>query len=104
MASASSQDELERQAMEWTEAISGESFAGPTFAESLKDGLILCKCVLRQGRAWVGGGGGAPRSLVPTSFCVPHMLFFLVVSHSHYPSHLSPQALIKVEPRHSSDV
>ena len=43
MSSAEGLDDLERQAMDWIESITGERFAGPTFAESLKDGLLLCK-------------------------------------------------------------
>ena len=34
---------MERLAMEWIEHIVKEKFSGPTFAESLKDGLLLCK-------------------------------------------------------------
>lgn len=36
---------LEREAQEWIEEITGVAFPGPTFADSLKDGIILCKCV-----------------------------------------------------------
>ena len=36
-------DRIEREAQAWIEAVLGQSFPGPTFAESLKDGVILCK-------------------------------------------------------------
>ncbi len=36
---------LEQEAHEWIESVSGESFTGSSFADSLKDGVILCKCV-----------------------------------------------------------
>ena len=32
----------EREAQEWIEEITGLAFLGDTFAESLKDGVILC--------------------------------------------------------------
>jgi hypothetical protein len=38
-------DRLENEAQEWIEAISGRRFRGETFADSLKDGVILCQCV-----------------------------------------------------------
>lgn len=38
---------LEQEAQEWIEQITGEYFSG-SFAESLKDGIILCKCVGEQ--------------------------------------------------------
>lgn len=34
--------QLEREAQEWIEQIVGEAFPG-SFADSLKDGVILCK-------------------------------------------------------------
>lgn len=40
--------ELEKEAQLWIEAVTGESFPG-TFQESLKDGVILCKCVVVSG-------------------------------------------------------
>ena len=37
-------DRVEREAQEWIEAVVGERFEG-SFAESLKDGVILCKLI-----------------------------------------------------------
>jgi hypothetical protein len=39
---ASYNPDLEKEAQQWIEAVTGESFPG-TFHESLKDGVILCK-------------------------------------------------------------
>jgi len=39
---ASYNPELEKEAQQWIEAVTGESLPG-TFQESLKDGVILCK-------------------------------------------------------------
>jgi len=33
---------VEREAQEWIEEITGMAFPGDSFAESLKDGVILC--------------------------------------------------------------
>ena len=41
-------DRLALEAQDWIEAIAGVAFTGG-FAESLKDGVILCKCVPRRG-------------------------------------------------------
>jgi hypothetical protein len=35
----------EREAQEWIEEITGMAFVGESFADSLKDGVILCTCV-----------------------------------------------------------
>lgn len=37
--------ELEKEAQQWIEAVTGESFPG-SFHEALKDGVLLCKYVL----------------------------------------------------------
>ena len=39
----------EREAKEWIEEMTGIPFPAPTFADSLKDGTILCKCVVGDG-------------------------------------------------------
>lgn len=37
-------DKLEKEATEWIELVTGESFDGSkTFQENLKDGTLLCK-------------------------------------------------------------
>ena len=38
-------NELDKQAQEWIEAIVGEKFSayGPTYEDALKNGIILCK-------------------------------------------------------------
>jgi len=35
--------EQEQEAQAWVEAITGERFSRPTFEESLRDGILLCK-------------------------------------------------------------
>ncbi len=41
-----SNTKLEREAQDWIEEITGLEFKGTTFAESLKDGVLLCRYVL----------------------------------------------------------
>eukprot|EP00753_Platysulcus_tardus_P006057 PLAT13953.1.p2 GENE.PLAT13953.1~~PLAT13953.1.p2 ORF type:complete len:282 (+),score=89.73 PLAT13953.1:37-846(+) len=36
---------LEGEVQSWIESVTGERFAGPTFGESLKDGVLLCKLI-----------------------------------------------------------
>jgi len=43
---------------DWIEDLTGCTFKGETFADSLKDGVILCKCVARCTR-------GTPACLAP---------------------------------------
>ena len=52
-ASGKTQAQLEDEAREWIEAITGEDFMDPSnFAASLGDGVLLCKCVAQpQGEA-----------------------------------------------------
>lgn len=35
--------EQEQEAQQWIETITGERFSQPTFEESLRDGILLCK-------------------------------------------------------------
>lgn len=35
----------EQEVREWIESLSGEKFSSPDFYSSLKDGVLLCKCV-----------------------------------------------------------
>ena len=39
---------LEAEAQQWIEEITGIEFQGSTFEDSLRDGVILCKCVRRR--------------------------------------------------------
>ena len=41
---------VEREAREWIEKVTGDAFTGKDFQDSLKDGLLLCKCVPRRER------------------------------------------------------
>ena len=45
MSSKSGSSNLENEAQDWIEAITGERFTGGSFAESLKDGILLCRFV-----------------------------------------------------------
>ena len=38
-------EKVEREAQAWIEAMTGESFGGSSFADGLKDGVLLCKLV-----------------------------------------------------------
>jgi hypothetical protein len=44
-AKMASQEQLEYEARDWIEAITGEAFRSDQFADALKDGVLLCKCV-----------------------------------------------------------
>lgn len=43
---------LAQEAQDWIEAVAGVAFPGG-FAESLKDGVILCKCATAVGLVWL---------------------------------------------------
>ena len=48
--------QLETEAGEWIQAVTGQRFSGEGFADSLKDGVLLCQCVRGWAAAVAYGG------------------------------------------------
>ncbi len=69
MAVQKTQQQLEDEARDWIEAITGEEFSDSSnFAESTRDGVLLCKCV-RQLAYLPCSSCGFPVPSLPTIFC-----------------------------------